>query len=1112
MMKRLISFMILFTIISLTSCATTNSQQTLSQAVDEIIPLQDLLDQLPAQNAVQQALIMKALIRHGSAGVVSLSGLLTAEDSTARAQAQYALTGLAHYVSYKERPAQRATFVAGVEQALEGTLPAQQKAFLITLLQYCGRDDQVPTLSQFLHDEKLCDPAATALVSIDVPAARTALLSALNGARGDCQVSIVKSLGELRVVPAAGQLMELAKDKNEQVRNAALYALANIGYVPAQDLLLAAARGNASQVANYLLFIKQLANNGQTERSVQLCRNILTGKEGLNREARIAALTILVDATGEKALPEVLQAMQDRDVKVRTAAFRLAERFHATQKWLELYRNAAAPVQAQILELLGRQGAQEAVPVIRDVLQTDKACLRVAAIHAITGVLGDKAVPDLFNALQTCQDEEVLTAIQQRLSTLPSSAIMPVAKQQFQRLPVQGKIMIIELFTARNEKEIVPLLRQSLKSKDERLRLSALKGLNSLAEKDDLNLLLSYWRACSQQSEQRAARNAIVSTFKKCTDKKWAFAQLQQTYDGLDPEKKRQMLSVFKNIGGRRAFQFVQAQYKEAKLRDAAVRALASWPDDSAMDAVVEIAQNEKDQTLRIIAIRGALRMIRENKMGPQRAFFYCRQLMSAAERPQEKRQILAVLATIKTPQALRFAAKFLDDDALNYDAAFAAVKIAGFDEKSAENLKPEQVALAFIEARADKTLAQKIAKNPIFEDDQNKPPKKFVALFNGRDLTGWKGLVANPVKRAQMSAEELAAAQKKADESMRQHWQVIDGVLYFDGKGENLCTARDYGNFELYVDWKIERHGDSGIYLRGTPQVQIWDPEDHPEGSGGLYNNKKHPSKPLVRADRPVGQWNTFHIIMRGERVTVYLNDVLVVDNVVMENYWERDKPIYPRGAIELQSHHSPLYFRNIFIRELPDEEPPFSGPLFNGKDLTGWQVIGNKPDSWKVENGILYTEGKGGGWLSTTREFSDFKLELEFRVPPDGNSGVFLRAPHKGNPAYEGMEIQVLDDYAKKYAKLKPWQYTGSIYGLQAPSKRVTKKANEWQKMVIICKGPVVRVILNGEQIIDANLIHYMDQERTHPGIKRRKGYIGLQNHSSRIEYRNIRLTELR
>lgn len=202
---------------------------------------------------------------------------------------------------------------------------------------------------------------------------------------------------------------------------------------------------------------------------------------------------------------------------------------------------------------------------------------------------------------------------------------------------------------------------------------------------------------------------------------------------------------------------------------------------------------------------------------------------------------------------------------------------------------------------------------------EDNTPPEGFVSLFNGQNLDGWKGLVGNPKTRATMNAEQLAEAQAKADASMREHWAVEDGALVFDGKGKSLCTAKDYGDFEMYVDWKILAAGDSGIYLRGAPQVQIWDPAKHPEGSGGLYNNKIHPSKPDKCADKPVDQWNSFRLKMIGEKVTVWLNSELVLDNVTMENYWERDKPIYPTGQIELQNHGNTLYFKNVYIKEIP-------------------------------------------------------------------------------------------------------------------------------------------------------------------------------------------------
>lgn len=219
---------------------------------------------------------------------------------------------------------------------------------------------------------------------------------------------------------------------------------------------------------------------------------------------------------------------------------------------------------------------------------------------------------------------------------------------------------------------------------------------------------------------------------------------------------------------------------------------------------------------------------------------------------------------------------------------------------------------------------------DPPSEHALNVPPPGYVALFNGKDLTGWKGLVLNPKQRATMSAEEHAERQKEADVRMHNHWKVVDGALMFDGAPFNvsgpLCTIKQYGNFEMLVDWKISKGGDSGIYLRGSPQVQIWDPDDAAQqkngagkGSGALWNNAINERFPLVRADNPIGEWNSFKIRMVGDRVSVWLNGKLVTDNVVMENYWDRKSPIYPREQIELQNHNHPLYFRNIFIKELP-------------------------------------------------------------------------------------------------------------------------------------------------------------------------------------------------
>ncbi|MFC4992662.1 3-keto-disaccharide hydrolase [Rubritalea tangerina] len=224
----------------------------------------------------------------------------------------------------------------------------------------------------------------------------------------------------------------------------------------------------------------------------------------------------------------------------------------------------------------------------------------------------------------------------------------------------------------------------------------------------------------------------------------------------------------------------------------------------------------------------------------------------------------------------------------------------------------------------------------PLLKDNpDNTAPEGFTLLFNGKDLTNWKGLLQGPFdkphKRAELKKdpEAYAAKQKKADEIMRKHWTITkDGELFFDGEkgGWSLATAKDYGDFEMYVSWKLKsEHGDSGIYLRGLPQVQIWDTKSPKcikhgadKGSGGLWNNRNAGRWPLVHADNPVGEWNHFFIRMVGDDVSVWLNGKLVVDKSPLINLWQKNQPLPKTEQIELQCHGDPVYFKNIYIREL--------------------------------------------------------------------------------------------------------------------------------------------------------------------------------------------------
>ncbi|HVV70242.1 MAG TPA: DUF1080 domain-containing protein, partial [Verrucomicrobiae bacterium] len=354
---------------------------------------------------------------------------------------------------------------------------------------------------------------------------------------------------------------------------------------------------------------------------------------------------------------------------------------------------------------------------------------------------------------------------------------------------------------------------------------------------------------------------------------------------------------------------------------------------------------------------------------------------------------------------------------------------------------------------------------------------------------------------------------------------------LVNDGQGLYLTTDKFYGDFELLIDYRTVPLADSGIYLRGCPQVQIWDYTEKAKfnlgsdkGSGALWNNSPGaPGKdPLVLADKPFGEWNHFRIIMAGSRVWVWLNDKQTVDGALMENYYDRKLPVPPKGPIQLQTHGGEIRWRNVYIREIGSDEankllrgkdPAGFESVFNGKDFEGW---GGPVDNYQVKDGAIMCRAGKGGTIYTKEEYQDFVARLEFKLPPGGNNGLAIRFPGQGDTAYDGMcEIQVLDDNYEKATgdKIDPRQAHGSAYGMVAAQRGYQHPIGEWNYEEVTVKGPTIKVELNGTVILNCDLstVHEFMHDSKHPGKDRTKGYFGFAGHNDPVMFRNISLKKL-
>ena len=492
-----------------------------------------------------------------------------------------------------------------------------------------------------------------------------------------------------------------------------------------------------------------------------------------------------------------------------------------------------------------------------------------------------------------------------------------------------------------------------------------------------------------------------------------------------------------------------------------------------------------------------------------------------------ERKTIIWEASKISSIGSFMFIAKFLQDPALSGYAATALARLS----LNNESIRGDEVRSILEQSLPLIRGEDSVYIVPALTAHIKKMPYDYgyVSLFNGKDLTGWKGLVANPIARANMSDTALKGAQIKADIKMNEDWVVKDGLLNFTGNlhGENLATVKQYGDIEMFVDWRIQEKGDAGIYLRGTPQVQIWDTSRREVGaqvgSGGLYNNQKNISKPLVVADNKVGEWNNFHIIMRGDKVTVYLNGVLVTDNIPLENYWNHNLPLFAKEQIELQAHGTFVSYRNIYLRELPSNEAVSLNEaeknegfslLFDGTNIDEW--TGNTV-GYLIQDGALVVnpENGSGGNLYTKKEYSDFVYRFDFQLTPGANNGIGIHAPLSGDAAYVGMEVQVLDSEDPKYAELKPYQYHGSVYGVIPAKRGYLKPTGEWNNEEIMVKGTMIKVTLNGTLILEGDYaaaskngtIDHLE----HPGLLNKTGHIGFLGHGDIVRFKNMRIKRI-
>ena len=1030
----------------------------------------DVLAQLPAKNEADLKTALKEMEGFGEAGLVQLAQQLVAGGKADNSKLEYAIMGYTSYVSGTGKEALKRSAESAWCKSLSLLKDKNHISFLMSMLEIIGTDQSVGCITPYLNDSALSLKAIVTLATIGTSKAGESLISALASSTAP-KSAILQALGSMHFAGGLKEISGFVTDKDKKTKEAALYALSEIGNPASADILLKETNasgeifGNKHATAMYASYISKLNNSGQSKLAGDLAAAFYRGAENSHVFAKTAALGAIVEVEKGRAIKQMVKAATNKDIEYRNEALKLATPFlndDNAKLYLKELKKASPEVQADIIRFLGNNKMQVAFKSISKYARTAKnADVKNAATLAIAQIGGQNVASQLLDILKKGNDADAIV-VKQALFLVNDPGLTSMIIAKASGFDGSKKAILLDVLGEKHAKESFETVAAATTSSDAVVKKSAMEALPKVSTTASLTQLFKMLRTFSNDAEITVVQKAIITALDETkTNAEKEDIVLIKMKEG--PQDKQFLYyPILSAIGSQKMLEVVYNGFKNStgNAKQKAFSALTSWPDINAMDVLYTIASADSEVQHKEAALGGYIGLIKKVKVPGEQKLLLLKKAMKAAKTDAQKNRILGETAGISTFPALAFAAGYLDNEATKQKAADVVMNIGLSDKSFYGTLVKGWLTKAINALQGDDAVyAQKSIQK--FLDDM--PGNEgYVSLFNQKDLSGWKGLVGNPISRSKMSEKQLAEEQAKADEVMLNGWFVKDGELHFKGKGNNIVTAKNYGDIEMQLDWKIfddgHKDGDAGVYLRGTPQVQMWDTSRVKDGaqvgSGGLYNNQKNQSKPLKVADNKIGEWNHFYIKMIGDKVTVYLNGELVTDNVPLENYWNRNMPLFPEEQIELQAHGSRVGYRDIYVKEIPrteifelSEEEKKAGykVLFDGTNMDEW--IGNTTD-YIIEDGVMVVRPQPGsrGNLFSKDEYADFIYRFEFKLTPGANNGLGIRAPLEGDAAYTGMELQILDNDADVYKNLEQYQYHGSVYGVIPAKRGFLKPVGEW------------------------------------------------------------------
>ncbi|HAL83899.1 MAG TPA: hypothetical protein DCO83_18025 [Mucilaginibacter sp.] len=608
---------------------------------------QSILDKEPANNASELNANAIATAQLGEVGIVNMLGMLQPTGLADNTKIFDAISGFSFYVTQPGKEPWRAMAVKAYGKALAKSNDKENQAFIISQLQITGKDDAILILKKYLDNERLCDPAARALVKINSPAAKGTLLLALRGSQGSCRLSLVEALGDIRNADAVKSISALI-GKDKKLDKVALYAVANIADPVSINLMANAAQkagftyDETNATSAYLLYIKNLAKKNVVIAS-RLAKTLLS-KAGLanQEQTHTAALKLLADMQGAKSTPLLIDAARNNNQQYRDAALKFAGPYinpTSTAIWLNELGIAKDEEKAAIIKMLGDNRAAWALPAILEQLKSKDSGVVVAAITA-TGKIGqDKYLSNLLQVMKTGDATEI-TAVQNALLIMKGGTVTSKVANVLPGMPASAQVALINVLAARGAHDKIDVVIPLLNSSDPNVHAAAYGSLKQLAGEDNLSQLFVLLSSSTQATETSDLEAAIIAAIGQMKDKSVESPLVLEQMSKAAADKKSVYFNILASIGDKRSLAAISKAFDQGdtSAKQAAINALSAWSDVSAAPELFMITKETNDPVLKNQALMGYVATISKSNYPADEKVIYLRNAMQLAQTvPQEK-------------------------------------------------------------------------------------------------------------------------------------------------------------------------------------------------------------------------------------------------------------------------------------------------------------------------------------------------------------------------------------------------------------------------------------------------------------------------------------------